>query len=1204
MVSHYSPKTLLGIPRKLPLRIVLVVSFVVQVVAAVGLTAGLSLRNGQKAVNDLAVQLSEEHIARIQEHLNAYLLQPNLLQRSSRSLLLYNDLDVADFTGLSRYFWHQLHASDGITSMYLGRPNGEFVGVQERDGGQLVLWEVRAESAPQRTTYRLGELGDRREAIATQDYDPRQRPWYQAVLRNGRSSWSPIYEFASQDYSVLGITLAAPVYDERGEMNGVIALDMTLEQISQYLRALRISPNGEAFIMERSGQVVATSTDEPPFLALETGEQQRLDATASQDPMIRSAAQGLLDEFGSLDRIARVQQLTLGQGRDRQLVQVVPFRDGRGLDWLIVTIIPESDFLGQIADNTRTTLILCLVSLIVASAIAGITARWVVQPILRLNAAAKKLEVGEWDQNIPPARFEELSELANAFQSMAHQLKHSFGQLEERNQELQRLDKLKDEFLANTSHELRTPLNGIIGLAESLIDGASGPLPRQTKGNLAMIVASGRRLSTLVNDILDFSQLRHNRVSIKPRAIGIREVTDVVLTLSRPLAREKEVQLINAVSPRLPAALADENRLQQILHNLIGNAVKFTDFGMIGVSARIVRVDQTDEDGPIAPITPPIVDEDGEPRSLAAEQSPAPPTAPDPGAEDAEALVATAIADPLADAASVPVPDTAPVISLFEPQPGDYLAITVSDTGIGIAADQIDRIFEPFEQADGSTGRLYGGMGIGLAVTKQLVELHGGTLNVVSAVGVGSQFTFTLPIAPSEFGVNRSLDRDRGDAGIQARAIADLDTISADTTLLNPANLNDESPILIGREDFDPSQHEFLVLVVDDEPVNRQVIVNHLSLNRYRVVQASNGPEALAMLANGLQPDVMVLDVMMPRMTGYEVCRHVREQYPAYRLPVLMLTAKNQVADLVEGLSVGANDFLTKPISKSELVARLSTHLQLSKITQAYSRFVPREFLQFLKKDSIVDVDLGDQVEHHMSVLFADIRDFTSLSEQMTPEENFRFINAFLSRMEPAIAENHGFIDKYIGDAIMALFSRGADDALQASIAMLHRLKAYNHRRSAEQRPSIDIGIGINTGQLMLGTVGGRNRMDGTVISDTVNVAARIERMTRAYDANLLISHHTFMQLENPNQYALRVIDRVQVKGKQAFVSVYEVFEADPPAQREAKLESKTFFETGLLFFYQQRYAEAAQHFQPCLDICPQDSVAAIYAQYCQNLLQ
>jgi predicted ATPase/class 3 adenylate cyclase/GAF domain-containing protein len=227
---------------------------------------------------------------------------------------------------------------------------------------------------------------------------------------------------------------------------------------------------------------------------------------------------------------------------------------------------------------------------------------------------------------------------------------------------------------------------------------------------------------------------------------------------------------------------------------------------------------------------------------------------------------------------------------------------------------------------------------------------------------------------------------------------------------------------------------------------------------------------------------------------------------------------------------------------------------RLLQLNQAFERFVPSEFLQFLNKQSIVDVQLGDQVEQEMSVLFSDIRDFTTLSEQMNPEDNFRFINSYLSRISPVIREHQGFIDKYIGDAIMALFRGGADNAVKAGIAMLNKLVEYNQHRTNSGYKPIQIGIGINTGLLMLGTVGEPNRMDGTVISDAVNLASRTEGLTKNYGVSLLITHETFKRLRNPRDYAIRRIDEVKVKGKSEYVTIYEVFDADPPELKAAKL--------------------------------------------------
>jgi len=282
----------------------------------------------------------------------------------------------------------------------------------------------------------------------------------------------------------------------------------------------------------------------------------------------------------------------------------------------------------------------------------------------------------------------------------------------------------------------------------------------------------------------------------------------------------------------------------------------------------------------------------------------------------------------------------------------------------------------------------------------------------------------------------------------------------------------------------------------------------------------------------------------------------------------------------------------------------LNYNLQISleaelEIAEATSRFVPNEFLAFLGCDSIVDVKLGEAVELEMSVLFSDIRDFTNLSEQMTPTENFKFINSYLSRMEPLIVENQGFIDKYIGDAIMALFSEGADDAVKAGIAMLQTLAEYNRDRVSLGYVPVEIGVGINTGSLILGIVGGKSRMDGTVISDAVNLASRIESLTKNYGVSLLITQQTFDRLTNPGDYAIRVIDKVQVKGKSEWVTVYEVFDADLAEVKAGKLATLQLFTEALSLYNMKNFRQAAGLLADCLWQNPGDKVARIYWERC-----
>lgn len=312
------------------------------------------------------------------------------------------------------------------------------------------------------------------------------------------------------------------------------------------------------------------------------------------------------------------------------------------------------------------------------------------------------------------------------------------------------------------------------------------------------------------------------------------------------------------------------------------------------------------------------------------------------------------------------------------------------------------------------------------------------------------------------------------------------------------------------------------------------------------------------------------------------------------------LTTEAFTADRLEVLNVLSAQAAIS-IENARLYTNLATLNQnLTSLNHAYERFVPRQFLQLLNKESIVDVELGDQIQQEMSVLFTDIRSFTALSEQMTPAENFRFINGYLKQMEPIILQHQGFIDKYIGDAIMALFPRHADDALQAGIDILNTLVIYNRNRTKAGYQPIEIGIGINTGSLILGTVGGTNRMDGTVISDAVNLASRIEDLTKTFNTPLLITNHTVDRLTNPQQYAMRVVGQIRVKGKTVPVTVYEVFEADLTPVRDQKLATATLFAEALALYESQQWGAAAQQFQACLRQNPQDQVAQMYGDRCQ----
>ena len=271
----------------------------------------------------------------------------------------------------------------------------------------------------------------------------------------------------------------------------------------------------------------------------------------------------------------------------------------------------------------------------------------------------------------------------------------------------------------------------------------------------------------------------------------------------------------------------------------------------------------------------------------------------------------------------------------------------------------------------------------------------------------------------------------------------------------------------------------------------------------------------------------------------------------------------------------------------------------LQQTETAYGRLIPHQLLNLLEVKSIVDVKLGDQVERKMTIMFSDIRDFTPLSESMTPTENFEFINSYLSQMEPVISKHRGIIDKYIGDAIMALFAHGADDAVSGAIAMLERLGFYNAGRIRAGYIPIQIGIGLNTGMVMIGTVGGVNRMDSTVIGDAVNLTARLEEATKTYHAPLIISQNTLYDLADPEKYHIRFLDRIRVKGKSQPLSVFEVFDNDPAELRTSKLACQPLFDEAIAYYHLKDIPRAIELLKQCVDIAPNDFPALIYLERC-----
>ncbi|HIK10206.1 MAG TPA: HAMP domain-containing protein [Oscillatoriaceae cyanobacterium M33_DOE_052] len=422
--------------RKVPLRAIIVLPFFVQILGAVGLTGWLSFRNGQQAVNELATQLSGEVADRIEQHLWTYLHSFERIQEVQQAEIKTGILNLDDFDRLRRYFWYLVQTAQPGTAYLFGNENGQFIGVRrEKDGLKTLLLRDNT-TGNKLQLYRLNANGEPANLNQTIDFDPRSRPWYQQAWRDRAAIWSPIYPSASQ--GTLLITAALPVFqDNTKQLRGVLAIDITLDQISDFLRQLKISHSGQAFIMERNGEMVASSAPDSPLFATAT-EQKQLLATDSSDALIKTTAKALGQKMAGFENIKTRQQLTVVDDLGKRLlVQVMPLRDDargtprgdRHLDLLIVVVIPESDFMARIDANTRSTILLCAASLLAATLLGFVTSRLIVEPIMRLNSAARHLSRGEWERHLPETSSSELAELAKSFNAMAQQLKASFMQL-------------------------------------------------------------------------------------------------------------------------------------------------------------------------------------------------------------------------------------------------------------------------------------------------------------------------------------------------------------------------------------------------------------------------------------------------------------------------------------------------------------------------------------------------------------------------------------------------------------------------------------------------------------------------------------------------------------------------------------------------------------------------------------------------------
>ncbi len=446
------------------------------------------------------------------------------------------------------------------------------------------------------------------------------------------------------------------------------------------------------------------------------------------------------------------------------------------------------------------------------------------------------------------------------------------------------------------------------------------------------------------------------------------------------------------------------------------------------------------------------------------------------------------------------------------------------------------------------------------------------------------------------------------------------------------------------------------ILMVDDSKTIRFQVRKILEAEKdhdYDITEAADGKDALDVVAASTKeklPDLVLLDRNMPRMNGDEFIRIFKADPMWGHIPVLFLTTHGEIEELVKGLNeLQADDYLGKPFNPSELQARVKSLLRVrmaeketlrlnseldrslkqqklqfeelkktkvelaeisavAELTRIFEKFVPREFLNRIAKTGIENITVGHAESDVITILFSDIRSFTDISESMEPAELMEFLNTFLQFMSEPIQMNHGFVDKFIGDAIMALFDQPgkpdaieARDAVRSGLEMQASLVRFNKLRAKQNYPPTNIGIGVHSGPVVIGTLGSDSRMDSTVLGDAVNLASRLEGLTKNYRLPMLVSEDSKNLISHLEEFNWRLLDWITVKGKSEPVRIYEVFNQYSDKFYENKAKAASIFEEAMTPYLNQNWELAIEGFKECEELLPEDASIEMYLNRAQS---
>jgi signal transduction histidine kinase len=778
------------------LRTILVVPFVLQVVGAVSLVGYLSFRNGQAAVNDLVNKLQDEVTARVDQHLDSYLGLPKQVNQINQNAIAQGSLNPKDLQASERYFWNQstVFKELAFIGYYLNDNSGTGAGyLNPTDPGSTILFHPPGGLTEY--NYQADAQGRRVQLLAKTEYSAIAEEWFIATQKAGKPLWR-IFTYPDLE-GYVSATLNAPIYDQSRRMVGVAAIDLKLPRISEFLQDLPISPHSRIFILERDGMLIASSGAVESYKVVQ-GQTQRVHIDEVKDPVIQATQQQVRQRFPKLQAIQSHQHFDFHLDRHplaifspRQCVQVTPWQDPNGLDWLIVITMPESDFMAQIDANNRTTFVLCLGALLLSTALGLLTARWITQPLLQLNRAAKAIAAGQLTQTVTLQRQDEVGELAGSFNRMATQLQASFRdlqalntalreneqqlalanqtleqQVEERTQELSaallNLQAAQEEVIqsekmaalgqlvAGIAHEINTPLGAIqasicniaSALEQSLqeLPPLIQTLPAEHLADFFTLLDWARQPHEMLSS-REERQLRNKLKQNLSQIEGLDNVEFLANTLSRMSVRQPlEPILALLKQPNAPLILDTAYNLSSIQNNSQNIQLAVERASRI-VYALKNYVHQDHSGIPISASVTEGIDivltlyqnqiKRGVEVSKRYQDVPPIMCYPDELAQVWSNLISNAIQ----------AMDYQGELAIAVTQQSQEVVVQISDRGGGIPIELQEKIFQPFF----TTKPAGEGSGLGLSIVRKIIDKHHGQITVESQPGY-TTFQVRLPI--------------------------------------------------------------------------------------------------------------------------------------------------------------------------------------------------------------------------------------------------------------------------------------------------------------------------------------------------------------------------------------------------------------------------------------------------------------------------